>query len=101
MDKFAATGVPGTQNVNVEQLYAWGRDHLWMQGERAYDLQEAGEYKIIVYGEGCYIYDIEGNRYLDCTSSGFVKAIGHNRPEIARAIASQLAQLSYTPSSFG
>ena len=86
---------------DIEKLRSWGRDHLWMQGERASDLQARGQYQIVARAEGCYIYDLDGNRYIDGNASGFVKFIGHGRVEIARAVAAQMAQLSYTPNVFG
>jgi putrescine---pyruvate transaminase len=85
----------------TQLLREWGREHLWMQGERANDLQAKDRYQIIVRGEGCYIYDIEGRRFIDGNSSGFVKSIGHGRPEIREAVAAQLSRLSHTPNSFG
>jgi adenosylmethionine-8-amino-7-oxononanoate aminotransferase len=87
--------------VDVQQLREWGRDHLWMQGERAVDLQANDGYHIVVRGEGCYIYDIDGTRLIDGNSSGFAKSIGHGRREIAEAVGAQLVQLSHTPNSFG
>jgi len=88
-------------SLDIQQLRQWGRDHLWMQSERAVDLQADDAYHIIVRGEGCYVHDIEGRRAIDGTSSGFTKSIGHGRPEIAAAVAAQLAELSHTPNSFG
>jgi adenosylmethionine-8-amino-7-oxononanoate aminotransferase len=52
-------------------------------------------------GRAAHVFDIDGNRFIDGTASGFVKSVGHGRPEIARAIAAQLAELSHTPNSFG
>ena len=87
--------------IDASQLREWGVDHLWMQGGRGIDLVADNQYQIIVRGEGCYIFDSDGTRLIDGTSSGFVKAIGHGRPEIPKAIANQIARLSYTPNSFG
>jgi adenosylmethionine-8-amino-7-oxononanoate aminotransferase len=53
-------------------------------------------------GEGCYLYDENGTRYLDGLSGGaFVTNIGHGRAEVAAAYAEQAAKLAYvTPYSF-
>ena len=43
------------------------------------------EVPIIVRGEGCYVYDEHGNRYLDGLSALFCVNIGHGRADIAQA----------------
>jgi len=53
--------------------------------------------KIFVRGEGCYLYDIEGNRYLDTFASLLTTICGHHRPEIAKAVEEQLALLEFFP----
>ena len=53
--------------------------------------------KIFVRGEGCYLYDIEGRRYLDTFASLLTTICGHHRPEIAKAIQEQLTQLEFFP----
>jgi adenosylmethionine-8-amino-7-oxononanoate aminotransferase len=51
-------------------------------------------------GEGCYLWDRDGNRYLDVPASLWYANVGHGRAEIADAVAAQLTKLeSY--SSFG
>jgi adenosylmethionine-8-amino-7-oxononanoate aminotransferase len=53
-------------------------------------------YPTIVRGNGCYLWDDEGTRYLDL-SSGFAVAagIGHGRDDVADAMAAQARRLSY------
>lgn len=46
-------------------------------------------------GEGIYIEDFEGNRYLDAISSWWVNLFGHSEPRIARAIADQASELEH------
>jgi 4-aminobutyrate aminotransferase len=45
------------------------------------------------HGEGCYLYDTEGRRYLDFTSGIAVTSTGHAHPRVARAIQEQAAKL--------
>lgn len=52
---------------------------------------------MIVQGEGQYLIDEEGNRYLDCINN--VAHVGHTHPEITRACALQMTQL-YTNSRY-
>ena len=53
------------------------------------------EYPRIVRGEGCYLYDADGRRYLDGCGGAFVANLGHGVGEIADAIAAQARRLGY------
>src|ERR671929_1223741 len=48
---------------------------------------------VIERGEGVWVYDDEGKRYLDGTASLWYCNIGHGRPEIADAVAAQMREL--------
>ena len=50
---------------------------------------------IIVRGEGCYVYDEHGNRYIDGLSALFCVNIGHGRGDIAQAGADQAKELGF------
>jgi adenosylmethionine-8-amino-7-oxononanoate aminotransferase len=50
---------------------------------------------VIVRGEGCYVYDEHGNRYLDGLSALFCVNIGHGRADIAQAGADQARELGF------
>jgi adenosylmethionine-8-amino-7-oxononanoate aminotransferase len=56
---------------------------------------EDHEIPIIVRGEGCYVYDEHGNRYLDGLSALFCVNIGHGRADIAQAGADQAKELGF------
>lgn len=45
------------------------------------------------HGEGCYLYDKNGRRYLDFTSGIAVTSTGHAHPKVVRAIQEQAAKL--------
>ncbi len=49
----------------------------------------------IQWGEGVWLYDADGQRYLDGISSWWVNLFGHNNPRIKDAIKSQLDQLEH------
>jgi len=51
--------------------------------------------RVIVRGEGVWIWDSDGNRILDGMSGLWCVNIGHGRPEIAAAIQRQMADISY------
>ncbi|MEZ0231564.1 MAG: adenosylmethionine--8-amino-7-oxononanoate transaminase [Methylophilaceae bacterium] len=46
-------------------------------------------------GEGVWLHDFEGNRYLDAVSSWWVNLFGHNNPRIKQAISQQLDTLEH------
>ncbi|MGH7527368.1 MAG: aspartate aminotransferase family protein [Gemmatimonadales bacterium] len=52
-------------------------------------------YPRIVRGEGCYLYDDEGRRYLDGCGGAFVANLGHGVAEIGEAVAAQAGRLGY------
>ncbi len=53
------------------------------------------EYPKIVRGEGCWLIDERGKRYLDAVGGAYVANLGHSNPEIAEAIARQARQFGY------
>jgi len=53
------------------------------------------EYPRIVRGEGCWLVDERGKRYLDAVGGAYVANLGHSNPEIADAIAQQARQFGY------
>ena len=53
--------------------------------------------KIFVRGEGCYLFDVQGRRYLDTFASLLTTICGHHRPEVAAAIKDQLEKLEFFP----
>lgn len=55
---------------------------------------------VLVRGEGVWVWDEEGRRYLDGTASLWYANVGHGRPEIAEAVAEQLSALD-AYSTFG
>lgn len=54
----------------------------------------------ISHGQGVYLYDTEGNRYLDACAGVHVVSIGHGVPEIADAMHEQASKVGFTYSRF-
>src|SRR5947209_11363472 len=75
-------------------LQQLGRRHLWMHFTRM-GAYEDHEIPIIVRGEGCYVYDEHGHRYLDGLSALFCVNIGDGRADIAQAGADQARELGF------
>jgi adenosylmethionine-8-amino-7-oxononanoate aminotransferase len=72
------------------------REHLWMHFTRMSSYDEA-DVPVIVRGEGAYIYDAKGRRYLDALGGLFVSQLGHGRTELAEAAAKQAQELAFFP----
>jgi adenosylmethionine---8-amino-7-oxononanoate aminotransferase len=77
------------------QLEQWDRDHVWhpftpMQ-------QYAAEPPLIIArGDGCFLYDLDGNAYLDGVSSLWCNVHGHRIPQLDQAIRDQLDRIAHS-----
>jgi acetylornithine/N-succinyldiaminopimelate aminotransferase len=56
--------------------------------------------RVLVRGEGCYVYDADGRKYLDLLAGIAVNALGHAHPFVLSAITSQLATLGHVSNFF-
>jgi adenosylmethionine-8-amino-7-oxononanoate aminotransferase len=81
----------GTEKSTLQEL---ARRHLWMHFTRMSAYQDH-DVPIIVRGDGCYVYDEHGKRYLDGLSALFCVNIGHGRADIAQAGADQAKDLGF------
>src|SRR3954454_13174687 len=71
------------------------RDHLWLHFTRMGGYQD-GEVPIIVRGDGCYLEDSKGKRYLDALAGLFSVNIGYGYgEEIGDAAAAQMRELPF------
>jgi adenosylmethionine-8-amino-7-oxononanoate aminotransferase len=82
--------------ANASALQEAARRHLWMHFTRMSSYTNH-DVPIIVRGEGAYVYDSNGRRYLDGLAGLFVSMVGHGRDEIAEAAARQSKELAYFP----
>ncbi len=86
-------GDPMTDNEHLQDA---AKRHLWMHFTRMSSYQDH-EIPVIVRGEGPWVYDSRGRRYLDGLSGLFVVQAGHGRRELAEAAARQASELAYFP----
>jgi adenosylmethionine-8-amino-7-oxononanoate aminotransferase len=77
-----------------QDLQAMAKRHLWMHFTRMGAYEDA-DVPVIAKGEGCYVWDTQGNRYLDGLSALFCVNVGHGRAEIGEAMAAQAAELGF------
>jgi adenosylmethionine-8-amino-7-oxononanoate aminotransferase len=88
------TGRPGNAPATAD-LQELARRHLWMHFTRIGAYGPDHEIPIIVRGDGCYVYDEHGRRYLDGLSALFCVNVGHGRDELADAAAAQARELAF------
>ena len=74
---------------------AQARNHLWFQNQQYADLTGPDGALVIEKGEGLYLWDVEGNRYIDGLSGLWVVAVGHGRSELGDVAKAQMTELAY------
>lgn len=82
--------------ISAEHLQEAAKRHLWMHFTRLGDYADS-EVPVIVRGEGPWVWDANGKRYLDGLSGLFVVQAGYGRRELVEAGAKQAADLAYFP----
>ena len=91
----APTSAPQHADLDSGALQEQARRHLWMHFTRMGSFGPDHEVPIIVRGEGCYVWDDHGNRYLDGLSGLFCVNSGHGRAELGDAMAAQVRDLDF------
>jgi adenosylmethionine-8-amino-7-oxononanoate aminotransferase len=76
------------------ELQELAKKHLWMHFTRMGAYADH-EMPIIVRGDGCYVWDEHGKRYLDGLSALFCVNAGHGRAELGQAAAEQAKELGF------
>ena len=71
------------------------RRRIWHPYTR-FSTFESDPLPVIVRGEGVYLFDDRGNRYIDAISSWWACALGHGHPRIIAAIQKQAAELQHS-----
>ncbi|MFL6179365.1 MAG: aspartate aminotransferase family protein [Actinomycetes bacterium] len=80
-----------------DQLAQRAREHLWMHFTRHSTYEDGGHVPVITRGDGAYIWDDQGNKYLDGLAGLFVVQVGHGRTELAEVMAKQASELAFFP----
>jgi adenosylmethionine-8-amino-7-oxononanoate aminotransferase len=90
----STTATAVTETAAAGSLQELAKRHLWMHFTRMGAYAD-NEVPIIVRGEGAYVWDEHGNRYLDGLSGLFCSAAGHGRAELGEAAARQAEELDF------
>src|SRR5213595_4199903 len=84
-----------TAGLTAEELQRAAKDHLWLHFTRMGGYRQT-EVPVIVRGEGCYLEDINGKRYLDALAGLFAVNIGYSHgEEIGQAAHEQMRELPF------
>ncbi|HNY71478.1 MAG TPA: aminotransferase class III-fold pyridoxal phosphate-dependent enzyme, partial [Syntrophorhabdus sp.] len=71
-----------------KQLMDWDKEYIWHPFTQMKDYMDMNPL-VIQKGEGCYLVDTSGNRYIDGVSSLWVLVHGHGKKELVDAIQKQ------------
>ena len=80
----------------MTEIRAKARDHLVPHFTRG-DSWRRDDLLVIERGEGCYVWDTEGNEYLDGLSGLFCTNLGHGRSDLTAVAAKQMDKLAFSP----
>jgi len=83
---------PASAPSQGELLEQWDRDHVW----HAFTQMQEYEPLLIERGEGCWLVDTAGRRYLDGSASMWCAVHGHRHPRLDAALAAQAAKVAHT-----
>jgi hypothetical protein len=67
---------------------------------RVFHRNPRDSYPVAVRGEGAYLFDRDGKRYLDASGGAAVSCLGHSDAAVVKAIQEQLARLPFAHTSF-
>ena len=81
--------------IGTEQLRTWDRRHVWHPFTQMQDWENE-EPLVIVKGEGSWLIDSDGNRYLDGVASMWTNVHGHCRRELNEALKAQVDRLEHS-----
>jgi len=78
-----------------EDLIRWDKEYFWHPFTQMKVYREEDN-PIFERGEGVYLYDIYGRKYIDAISSLWCNVHGHNHPRLNNALIKQLCKVAHT-----
>lgn len=81
--------------IDPELLEKWDKEYFWHPFTQMKVYREE-ENLIFERGEGVYLYDIKGRKFIDAISSLWCNVHGHNHPKLNQAIVEQLKKVAHT-----
>src|SRR4030081_1772037 len=87
-------------NEGARYLKFYVNEHRMTQSQHVFHRHTQSDLPVAVRGEGLYIFDRDGKRYLDASGGAAVSCLGHGHPRVVEAIKRQVDQLAYAHTSF-
>ncbi len=84
------------KKLTQEQLIEWDRRFLWHPFTPMKSWMEKADPLIIVRGQGEFLFDLQGRRYIDGVSSLWCNVHGHGVKELDEAVRTQLNAIAHT-----
>lgn len=81
--------------MDTQQFDQWDQQHSWHPFSQMQEYCSWPRLQI-ERGKGCWLWDSEGNRYLDTNASVWTNTFGHNDPELNAAIETQLHKVAHS-----
>ena len=81
--------------IDPELLEKWDKEYFWHPFTQMKVYREE-ENLIFERGEGVYLYDIKGRKFIDAISSLWCNVHGHNHPKLNQALIDQLKKVAHT-----
>lgn len=81
-------------SFTTEQLQSWDKQYVWHPFTQMRDWL-AEDTPVIVAGEGCWLIDSDGKRYLDGVASMWTNVHGHCHPVLNRALSDQASKIEH------
>jgi adenosylmethionine-8-amino-7-oxononanoate aminotransferase len=96
-EESAEIGPSEPPGPDAQHLSDRARQHLWMHFTRLGAYGPDHEVPVMMRGEGAYVWDQHGKRYLDGLAGLFTSQLGHGRTDLAEAASKQASELAYFP----
>jgi adenosylmethionine---8-amino-7-oxononanoate aminotransferase len=84
------------ERFTTEELVAWDRAHVWHPFTPMKPWVEQKDFLVIERGEREFLFDTEGRKYIDGTSSLWCNVHGHGVSEIDAAVVAQLGKVAHS-----
>lgn len=80
--------ITGLKPERARDLLGWDREHLWHPWSPS-----GARWPLMMAGEGCFVSDVSGHRYLDARACTLNAALGYGHPAVIEAVAAQMSRL--------
>src|SRR3979411_3223798 len=87
-------------NEGARYLKFYVNEHRMTQSQHVFHRHTQSDLPVAVRGEGLYIFDRDGKRYLDASGGAAVSCLGHGHPRVIAAIQEQVDRLAFAHTSF-